>query len=289
MATVFGGSSIPNTTVPPSPGPKDPPRSAPEPRGTGVRVVMQRLAITLPGILTTPYMFQVPPIEELPVQREWSFTDYDTVGAGIHTRPGSSQLKVVAFDSLFVDTDYSFVVNRAAGWNPVAMIDELEKIGEAKTPFQLLVGQPALWGIYYDVNMAATLRSLRSSEKAGERDARYFSISFTQFRGISQADLASGAASGLPAPSAGVTDTAAQSFSTPGRPPLAVLPISSLPKTADTLRDVSKRYYGTHVLWGVIAKASGFGIAGSVSLHDFAEGFRGTPPKVVVPTVERSR
>lgn len=244
-------------------------KAPPEPRGRGLRVVMQRLSITAPGLLERPFLFQVPPINQFAPQYGWDFQDVDTIGDGYRTRPGSKQLATISFDSLFVeDTEYNFVVNKAPA-NPIALIDELKAIGDARTPFQLLVGQPDLWGVYYDVNMAATMRSLAPSEQPGEIDARYFTVSFTEFQGLSQEQLQAGLIGDL---------------NRSGNQTIASLSISDLTPSLSTLRDLSRKYYGTTTLWTVIAKASGLSAPGSVDLRSYYATMS-PKPKIVVPSV----
>lgn len=244
-----------------------------EPQGRGLRVVMQRLSVTQPGLLRRPFMFQVPPLEEFPVQHGWDFVDYDTVGDGYRTRPASTQLTTVSFDSMFVDQDYGFVVNKSRPFNPVQMLEELKAIGDSRTPFQLIAGQPDLWGVYYDLNIAATMRSLRRSEKAGEIDARYFTISFTQFRGVSQSQL-----------NAGLQGDLTRS----GNQTIASLTIDQLPANLQTLRAISKKYYGTVTLWSVIARASGSSAPGSANLKAYYKNYS-PKPKIVVPSAAIAR
>jgi hypothetical protein len=240
-----------------------------EPHGQGQRVVLQRIpGLTARGILERPFLFQCPPLNEFPVQYGWDFIDFDTVGAGYRTRPGSSQLTSVSFDTLFVDEPVyaHFAINKSVPANPIELVAELRAIGDAKTPFQVVAGQPELWGVSYDVNMAATMRSLRSSEQAGERDARYVSVSFTEFPGVTPAAIA-----------ASVFQAGKQTDNSA----VAVLDVNQL-GAGTTLRDLSQRYYGTTTLWTVIGKASGIKVAASVDLRAH---FRGTPtpPKIVVP------
>ena len=64
---------------------------------------------------------------------------------------------------------------------PLSYLDELEQILDSGRPFRLVIHQARLWG-RPDVDMAATLRSVRPSEKHGEPDARYVSVSFTEHR-----------------------------------------------------------------------------------------------------------
>jgi hypothetical protein len=266
-----GGGRVRGTRPVKRPKQKAGPKAVPEPHGRGLRVVMQRLPVTAPGVLAQPFMFQVAPLDEYARQYGWDFTDYDTVASGYHTRPGSRQLATISFDSLFVDDDYAFVINKQRPFNPVALADELRAIGDAQTPFQLLAGQPNLWGVYYDTNMAATMRSLRVSEKHGEPDARYFTIGFTEFRGLPASQLDAGLLGDL---------------SRSGNRLLAVLSIPELTARTATLRLISKKYYGTTSLWSAIAKASGLAAPGSVNLRDYYKNYH-PQPKITVPVVQR--
>ncbi len=257
---VFGGALLPQPkTV----------KARPEPQGRGQRVVLQRInGLTAPGVLERPFLFQCTPINEFPVQSAWDYIDFDTVGDGYRSRPGSSQLVQVSFDTLFVDDpNMPFVVNKARPWNPLELVAELKAIGDARTPFQLIAGQPDLWGIYYDVNMVATLRSLRSSEQAGERDARYVTVSFYEFKGVTPAAISQALLS------AGTNQNDSSA--------IAVLNVADL-SSGTTLRDLSQRFYGTTTLWSVIAKASGISAPGSVDLVAWFASTP-TPPKIVVP------
>lgn len=244
-------------------------RVPPEPHGRGQRVVMQRIpGLTAPGVLERPFMFQCPPLTEFPVQDGWDYVDFDTVGAGYRSRPGSSQLQQVQFDTLFVDDpSLPFVVNRATPCIPIEMVAELRQIGDARSPFQLVAGQPTLWGVHYDVNIAATMRSLRSAERDGEPDARYVSVSFTEFGGVTAAAISE------------------QVFSVGRSGDSSIVATLDVAKLAagTTLRDLSQRYYGTATLWTVIGKASGISAPGGVPLRQYFAG-RHTPPKIVVPS-----
>src|SRR5262249_21636928 len=144
---------------------------------------------TDPSVLHSPFVFQCAPTDQFPQQYAWNWTDYDTVSAGMHSRPVDPQLSVITFASLFVDKDAPFVVATGSSFNPVLLAKEMKAIGDSMSPFQLIAGKPELWGVNYDINMAVTMRSFTPREVAGEPDARYFEASFTEFRGVSAREL----------------------------------------------------------------------------------------------------
>lgn len=238
-------------------------------------VTMQRLhSISYPrDVLPSPFRFQVAPLEELAQDYTWTYVDYETIGAGTHTRAGAPQLAVIAFDSLFVDefTAGSWMRGKSTtnrDPHPIKNVQELRRIGDSMLPFQLIVHNETLWALDYDVNMAVTMRSFRPLERAGEIDARYFAVSFTEFRGIQKSELSKGL----------LTEVRAG-----GKTYLAVILVTNLPKHLRTMRALSKHYYKTATLWRVIAKASGFkGISGDTDLF---EHFRRKDPrrKVLIP------
>lgn len=248
-------------------------KAAREATGKGVVVTLQRLqSISYArDILPSPFRFQVSPLDELPQSYAWSYTDYETIGAGTHSRAGSPQLMVLEFSSVFLDRNYGWsrgkpTTNRDP--HPVRLVQELRALGDSMLPFQVIVHNDALWGLDYDVNMAATLRSFRPLERAGEDDARYYSIAFTEFRGIPKNELTQGL----------LTEVKAG-----GHTYLAVYKIAHLPKGLRTMRALSKHHYKTATLWRVIAKASGFhGLSGTTNLYDH---FHKKDPqrKVLVP------
>lgn len=174
----------------------------------GLRVSIRRVrGLTPKGLLLTPFYFQAPPLDTFSVTNAYTHTDYDTVRAGQHDRPSGLQLRTVQFNSLFVDTDYDWTVVRSKRWNPIRssakereklgyitgeeyvpnpllLTKELRRVLRSGSPFRLIVQHPPrLWGHrVYEVNMLATLRELQVEERAGELDARYVNVSFTEHR-----------------------------------------------------------------------------------------------------------
>lgn len=147
----------------------------------GLRVVMRRIpGLTPPNLLRKPFTFQAPPLEEIAREMAFTFSEIDALG-GTLDRPVSRALTTISFDTLFVDYQAPWVVAGDRYDTPLSYLDELEQILDAGRPFRLVIHQARLWG-RPDVDMAATLRSVRPSEKHGEPDARYVAVSFTEHR-----------------------------------------------------------------------------------------------------------
>ncbi len=216
----------------------------------GLRVSLVPIpGFTDPAALRAELLLQCSPTEDFGPSYTWSYTDYATVGSGMRSRPMSRELAVVTFSSLFVDTDYPWVHWKGTAGdpaNPVHLAGELKTVGDAMAPFLLLAGQPALWGIDYDVRMPATLRSFQPVERAGEPDSRYYTASFTEFRGIPEAAWETAWLAAAGAAGAGG-----------GKTVLATVLVRSLPVGQRTLRQLAKHYYGQVTGWRAIAKANG--------------------------------
>jgi hypothetical protein len=67
---------------------------------------------------------------------------------------------------------------------------------------------------------------------------------------------------------------------------LAVYDIDKLPPGLRTLRQISKKHYGTTGLWSVIAKESGLSVAGDVDLKTRFANYI-PKPKIIVPAAQR--
>ena len=150
-------------------------------RGGGLRVRLRRIdGLTSKKVLRTrdAYYFQCGPLEEFAVDHAHSFSDYDTISRGQYSWKGGRQLRQVAFDTLAVDWG-NFVIEHH--FDVEDMVEDLEAILNEGTPFDLLVTHNYASGPV-ELHMAATLRTLRVSERAGEPDARYLSVSFVEYR-----------------------------------------------------------------------------------------------------------
>jgi hypothetical protein len=267
----------------------------------GMIVVISPITAVTPAALFTglpqgAFFFQCPPINEMPREKTWQWEDYGTIASGIHSNPNYPNPNVVTFDTLFVDEDWGHsFATRLPGQTAAPSIagprfavanlpndvlwaaDWLERLGDTMKPFVLSYGQRALWG-RWDRVMGATLRSLRVSEKGGENDARYLTVSFSEFNDVSNADLGSTILPGVPGSSStsGVTDEN-------GQPVLAVLDSSSLPPTERTLSNIAKVFYADPTLWRIIAAASNLLDVTANQDLPTTIGLRNPPAKIIVP------
>lgn len=231
----------------------------------GVRVQLAKVqGATKDGLLEVPFRFQVPPLESIQRVAAFGYTDFDTLRSGQHSRPLGRQLRTIAFQTLVVDWDATFAIypNPAPTvssddvWDVIKVVGALEKIAFAGTPIQLSYGQPSLWGTW-DFDEHVTLRNVTSEEKAGEVDARYISLEFTEYRSLklSTQSYGSGAKNSGPKANESKTPTTIQ--------------VTSKGSTLDTgdqnhkfgdddmtLSKVSKHFYGTTHDWDLIAKAN---------------------------------
>lgn len=152
------------------------------------------------------FRFQCPPTESFTRSLAYAHADYETIREGMHSRPQGKQLEVIRFQTLIVDWDAQFAVwpnttkfdrdfgsgpsvTRDEFWNLLNMTEQLEEIMDSGTPVRLYAGQPMLWEggggeSGWDVNMPVTLRSIGIEERAGEPDARYLDVEFTEYRSL---------------------------------------------------------------------------------------------------------
>lgn len=194
--------------------------------GMGLRVMLRRIPhLTDKGVLHNPFYFQCPPRDTFRVAYAYDHQEYVTVRHGQLSRPVGRNLATISFDTLFIDANYAWTnlrggrfANETSGKspttglaggrpilqggvpvteterhlserapNPKLMVKELHALLVTGTPFELVIGQPRLWGTN-DVHWgpvngnAATLRTLDVEERAGELDSRYVSVAFTEYR-----------------------------------------------------------------------------------------------------------
>lgn len=181
------------------------------PADIGMIVVFHAITgYTKEGVLPEPFVFQCPPLESFSPKFGWAWNDYATLGygpgGGMHSNPQYGQLTTITFSSLFVDAGMvdpqgriaspSYVVQPYLA-GPLRAIRVLKALGSSMTPFAMQAGQPALWGEWEPLGrkgqaaMAVTLRNFEPEERAGEPDARYFSITVSEFPDVpSQSDIA---------------------------------------------------------------------------------------------------
>lgn len=156
----------------------------------GLRVHLSKIpGITEGGLLAEPFVFQCPPLDEFTVDYAFSHQDYDTATAGQFSRPGGLQLRQTTFDTLFVDWGGFTVTN---DFPPIEELTaDLIELCESGSPFLLTIahqlppGGFTNWALTLagpELQMYATLRTLRVIERAGEGDARYANVAFVEYR-----------------------------------------------------------------------------------------------------------
>jgi hypothetical protein len=201
--------------------------------------------LTAPGLLKAPLYLQCPPLESFSTGYAFSHADYDTVRAGQHSRPAGKQLRTVQFQTLLVDFSPSWAVwlpSRAGTPqpDPLTTRNALVKLLESGSPFRFRAINPGYWGDgRADLEMMATLRTLSVEERAGEPDARYLDLAFTEYR----------------VPELGRKAKGSARHAGGGR--ARDLPYKHPVKKGDTLLGLAKKHYGKQGRWRVIAQVNG--------------------------------
>ena len=159
--------------------------------GEGLRVELRPMKhITKEGVLRRPFYFQCPPLETFRVDKSQSFNDYDTINAGQFSNGSGRQLTTISFQTLISIAPAPWIVRPAENWNPKHTSQVLDEIMREETPVRMVAWHPGYAGAKnkkgrrptVEINMPVTIRSTGREERAGEGDARYFDISFTQWR-----------------------------------------------------------------------------------------------------------
>lgn len=192
-----GNAQIPATVFAPR-DPRQPvtpplqPVSAPKlARGEGVRVRLTRIrGVTAPGVAEEPIWFPAGALNEFVVDEDSNISEYDTVGHGQFAapapgRPGRKRrLRVCDIETAAFFGDNAILTAR--GIDPQALRDELEAVIRSETAVRLLVTLrlPRERGrsIRPEVDMPATVRSIRRTLKHGEALTRYWTVRFVEDR-----------------------------------------------------------------------------------------------------------
>lgn len=251
----------------------------PGPSGPGLVIVLRSIKkVTSPKVLKVPFAFQCPPLESLSRDGTFAFQQYDTISRGQFNRQQGRALKTISFTTVFVDYDATFTLtaNRNIGPNPVIEVAKLEAIRDHGTPFELVVGQQALWG-RQDVHWgprnqnAAVISELRVEERAGEVDARYVTVTFQEYRSVHLLRNAIGGRN--------VDPERGRKF-----PAHVKLTVKGTPHSTD-LYSLAKHFYGEQSAWRLIAKANGIrNWAPSRSLVDYLKSRKESSLTLTIPS-----
>lgn len=238
------------------------PRPHEEPSGQGIHVVVGAVKNITPVALDRllPFAFQVPPLNNFPINRSYPWQDYDPLEGGQRSRRGSKQLNTYSWRTLFTADPWGWTLLHGDGFtpNPLEMLARLDRIATLSNqygvPVYLTARNPKLWS-RFEINTPATIRSLNSEEVEGEPDTRYVDIQMTEWRDTSLQSKRMGGGSGRNA-----------------RLPVTLI-ARDLPPTKNTLYELAKNYYGQPSAWKVIAKANGLMDAGSENSQRITPSF----------------
>lgn len=153
------------------------------------------------GPLAQDFYFQCPPLESFTPNYGFAHTDVFTVGPGQVSRKNGRQLRVVTFNTLFVDVgSYQVAPYLGPGDHPPAamnaMMRRLQAISESGSAIRVQAYHKGYASRGRKLNLAeshelvdpngrpgwlTTLRAVTVSEKHGEGDARYISAEFHEY------------------------------------------------------------------------------------------------------------
>jgi len=277
-------------------------------RDSGLRMVLRRSRYTRKGVLKEPLVFQIAPLDEFGWDTTYLWNDYDTISAGQFTSRGGRQLRTLTINTVSMDWSAPWAVvqtgrkelartnadyyGRAAGpWKLAARLDDLVLQG---SPLLLIVNNPALYDAN-DLRMIVTMRSANVRERAGEPDARYFEMGFTEYRApvITRKNYGK-ARHPLPAQVVLTKNGVAVEVERRGK----ALPKNQRHKIGSsgspaTLRKLAKHYYGTPKEWKRIAKRNSIAknISGDDSLKKLYDRRKrkGKPVRLNIPARSTAR
>jgi hypothetical protein len=148
-------------------------------RGDGLRVQMSAVEGVTKGrtrdLLSPYFRFQCPPLDQFQHDHGHSFNRSTNYQGVEHIRRGGRKLVSVPIRTIVVEYA-SFVTEQR--WDLESMVDTFELISEEGWPFRLLATHK--YGGKAEIDMTAVLESATIVEQAGEQDARYVDLQFTQ-------------------------------------------------------------------------------------------------------------
>lgn len=256
-------------------------------RDPGLRMTLRRCRYTKKGVLANPLRFQIAPLDEFGWDVTYNWTDYETISQGQFTSRGGRQLRTLNVSTLAMDWSAPWAVVQssdpepedyyASASGPWRVADRLDNLVSQGTPMLLVVTNPDLYQ-QPDVRMIVTLRSASLRERAGEPDARYFDLSFTEYRVPKVARRSYGKRHELPSRVRINKDGVAHElvrlkngkwYSDAGDKYKSQHHTIGSQKDPATLRKLAKHFYGTPKEWKRIAKRNDIAkdISGDESLE----------------------
>ena len=152
-------------------------------RERGLRVTLSRFKATRKNVLNQPLNFQMPPLDEFAWNQAAEHQDFQTLANGQFSRSAGRSLLTFELRTLVVDYQPRWAAWHRARPNaphPQQVAQLLKHIVQLGTPI-MFTARSGLWESP-DLRLPVTLRSVQSSERAGEVDARYFDLSFVEWR-----------------------------------------------------------------------------------------------------------
>lgn len=149
-------------------------------RGEGLRVQLSRIRGVTKGdaakVLKTPYRFQCAPLDSFSIPRSRSFNRYTNYRGKEYLSRSGEQLQVITFRTIAVEWG-NFVIERY--FDVEEIVERLARIHAAGWPFDLLATHR--YNRKPELHVRAVLESFTTSEQAGEQDARYIDLNFTEW------------------------------------------------------------------------------------------------------------
>ena len=147
------------------------------------------------------YKFQCAPLEEFGYESSYDFTNFVTISGGEFDRRYGRKLRTLSFDTLLTDEDGASWATSLSdlgevGSTPTSndLVASLLAIADEGQVFEMLVSSVALWELMgaaeaisqfesgTRLQMYATVRSVRVTEKAGEPGTKYLSVQCVEHR-----------------------------------------------------------------------------------------------------------
>lgn len=227
----------------------------------GLRVTLQRFKATKKRVLKEPLNFQVAPLEAFAWTQSAAFQDFDTLSRGQFSRRGARAL--LTFDIRTVVVDYqpswaSYERARPNAPHPQKIAQLLKTLVQVGTPMMFVARSG--WWEGNDLRLPVTLRSMSSEERAGEIDARYFDLSFVEWR---EQELDQKGLGGkrdrhaLPTTIEIFEDGSMKEVSEGNGQGNKIPTKAKDPGTAGSLQDLAQYFYGDPTLWRAIVLENG--------------------------------
>jgi hypothetical protein len=216
-------------------------------RPDGLRVRMTAIrGVTPKDVLIEPLLFPAV-LGDFGASEEADHRDFDTVGLGEvstpATGPRSRRLQSTDFETLAIVWDPDWLVQN--GQTPEGLRVSLRKVLRARRPFLLAARLERGSDAPFLMRMKATLRAVDWTLKPAENDTLYFTVQIKEWRPLKAGRLSTKV----------------------GRAKGGGLPATHKLDGNDTLRSLSKRYYGSYDGWRAIARANGItGVGGDTVL-----------------------